>query len=103
MASLGMDGAGLRTRGAVLAELRGRLAAPVRSRKPRNVLKKPQPYLLQTGEVIVYPTARGACINPLFPSKKARRLAPRRLGRRRDRRVWPRIRLPDLVSAVECA
>jgi hypothetical protein len=71
MTSLGMDGAGLRARGAMLAELRGRLVAPVPSTKPRNVLKKPQPCLLQTGEVVVYPTARGHSINPYFPSKEA--------------------------------
>jgi hypothetical protein len=71
MASLGMDAAGLRRRGRMLAELGERLAAPMPSPKPRTVLKKPQPYLLQTGEVIAFPTARGSCINPYFPSKEA--------------------------------
>jgi hypothetical protein len=71
MASLGMDGAGLRARGRMLAELRARLAAPAPAMKARTVLKKPQPYLLQTGEAIVFPTARGRCINPYFRSKEA--------------------------------
>jgi hypothetical protein len=70
MASLGMTGADLRARGRMLAELRERLAAPMPSAKPRTVLKKPQPFLLETGDVIVFPTTRGNCINPYFPSKE---------------------------------
>jgi hypothetical protein len=70
MASLGMDGADLRARGRMLAELRERLVAPARSAKPRTVRKKPQPFLLETGDVIVFPTARGNCINPYFSSKE---------------------------------
>ena len=65
---LGMDEAGLRQRGKRLAELRARLAAPPPT-KPRSVLKKPQPYLFEAGEVFVFPTSLGHCINPYFPDK----------------------------------
>jgi hypothetical protein len=71
MASLGMGGADLRARSRMLAELRERLAMPAQSTKLRTVLKKPQPFLLETGDVIVFPTARGNCVNPYFPSKEA--------------------------------
>ncbi len=71
MASLGMGGANLRTRARMLAELRERLVAPAPSGKPRTVLKKPQPFLFKTGDVIVFPTAHGNCINPYFSAKEA--------------------------------
>jgi hypothetical protein len=35
-----------------------------RPAKPRKVLKKPQPLLLEPGEALVWPTDRGASINP---------------------------------------
>ena len=68
MRRLGMDEAGLRKRGKKLAELRaGLAAAPVA--KPRSVLKKPQPYVFESGDVFVFPTSGGSSINPYFPSK----------------------------------
>ena len=70
MASRGMAPAGLRVRGRVLAELRERLIAPT-SAKPRTVLKAPQPFLLEVGDVIVFPTSRGDVINPYFKSREA--------------------------------
>src|SRR5439155_21330222 len=66
---LGMKTADLRKRKALLAELRGRLTAPV-IKKTRSVLKSPQPLLMQVGEIYVYPTCGGECINPYFPSKE---------------------------------
>jgi hypothetical protein len=66
---LGMDPAGLRKRSKVLEELRARIAAPA-SGKPRSVLKKPQPYLMDVGDVLIYPTCEGKCINPYFASKE---------------------------------
>ena len=66
---LGMDPAGLRKRQKVLEEVRARIAAPP-SGKPRTVLKKPQPYLMDVGDVLIYPTCEGNCINPYFASKE---------------------------------
>ncbi|WP_266170294.1 hypothetical protein [Dyella subtropica] len=61
----GMSESGLRKRGKQLQELRTRIAA-ANVQKPRAVLKKPQPLLMDVGDVIVYPTRRGDPINPYF-------------------------------------
>jgi hypothetical protein len=66
---LGMKGAGLRKRGKVLAELRERIVAPPEGR-PRKVLREPQPLLMDAGDVLLYPTMAGKCINPYYPSKQ---------------------------------
>jgi len=66
---LGMDPADLKKRRKVLEEVRARIAAPA-SGKPRSVLKKPQEYLMDVGDVVIYPTCEGHCINPYFPSKE---------------------------------
>ena len=66
---LGMKAADIRMRRRLLEEVRARiLAAPIN--KPRTVLKKPQPLLMDRGDVIVYPTCSGRCINPYFASKE---------------------------------
>ena len=66
---LGMDPAGLKKRRKVLEELRVRIATPATG-KPRSVLKKPQAYLMEVGDVLIYPTCEGHCINPYFASKE---------------------------------
>jgi hypothetical protein len=66
---LGMDPAGLRKRRRVLEELRERITGPLVG-KPRTVLKKPQSYLMEVGDVLVYPTCEGTSINPYFASKE---------------------------------
>ena len=70
MASLGMAPPGLKVRGRVLAELRERLTAPINP-KPRTVLKSPQPFLLEVGDMFVFPTSMGDGINPYFKSREA--------------------------------
>jgi hypothetical protein len=65
---LGMDPSGLKKRRQMLDELRLRLAAPVGARRG-SVLKKPQAFLMDVGDVLVYPTCGGRCINPYFASK----------------------------------
>src|SRR5262245_30151033 len=66
---LGMKAVDLRKRKAMLQELRTRLLAPA-VKKTRPVLRSPQPLLLRVGDVYVYPTCAGECINPYFPSKE---------------------------------
>lgn len=66
---LGMNPAALKKRQKVLKELRARIAAPP-SAKTRAVLKKPQAYVMDVGDVLVYPTCEGNCINPYFASKE---------------------------------
>jgi hypothetical protein len=70
---LGARGADLVRRQGVLAELRARLTAVSQVTRPRKVLNKPQPFLFETGEVLVYPTSDGKCINPYFRSKELMR------------------------------
>ena len=54
-------------RSKVLEEVRARILAT--QSKPRKVLKNPQPLVMQLGDVVVYPTCRGKCINPYAPSR----------------------------------
>jgi hypothetical protein len=70
LSKLGMDATGLRKRQKILAELRRSVSAAAEPAKPRRVLKKPQPLVMQAGEVLVYPTSGGKNINPYFPSKE---------------------------------
>ena len=65
-AALGMTPADLRKREKVLRALREHLLQPV-PQKPRKTLKKPQPLLLQTGDVIVFPIDDGGhTFNPYY-------------------------------------
>jgi hypothetical protein len=70
LSTLGMSASELTKRRKMLAELRTRIVAPVASRRPRPVLKKPQPLLMDIGDVFVYPTFGGRCINSYFASKE---------------------------------
>lgn len=65
---LGMKATGLRKRGKVLAELREKFVNPAPATKPRRVLKNPQTLVMNSGDVLVYPTGRGRPINPYFAS-----------------------------------
>jgi hypothetical protein len=66
---LGMKPVDIRKRRRLLEEIRARMVAAPILNKPRTVLKKPQPLLMDRGDVIVYPTCNGRCINPYFASK----------------------------------
>jgi len=68
---LGMEPHLLRKRQAMLAELRSRITAGSSDgAKKRVVLKKPQAFLMNAGDVFVYPTCQGHCINSYFASKE---------------------------------
>jgi hypothetical protein len=66
MEKLGMRAPDLRKRKKVLEEVRQRIVAPAMRSKPREVMKGPQPLLMQSGDVLVYPTFAGRCRNPYF-------------------------------------
>ncbi len=66
---LGMSASDLRKRKKMLDELHARLVAPPVSKR-RPVLKSPQAFLMEIGDVFVYPTCGGDCINPYFGSKE---------------------------------
>jgi hypothetical protein len=63
---LGMDEPSLAKRHQILLTLRRRITHPLPT-KPRTTLKKPQPYLMEVGDVIAYPSDKGKCINPYLP------------------------------------
>ena len=69
MARLGMSERDRGKRARTLAELRARLLSPPSEAKPRSVLRRPQPYLFEAGEVFVFPTAHGKCVNPYFSDR----------------------------------
>jgi hypothetical protein len=68
--TLGMRAAELRKRQRVLAELKARIAQAPTTSKARTVLGKPQPLLMEIGDVLVYPTCAGKNFNPYFSSGK---------------------------------
>ena len=67
--NLGMRPGDLQKRQKMLDELRTRIVAAPSARKPRPVLREPQPLLMEIGDVLVYPTSGGKNINPYYPSK----------------------------------
>src|SRR5205085_3961132 len=68
--------ADVRKRRKLLEELRSRLVDPPPPRAPRKVLKNPQPLLMQTGDVIAYPTSAAHPANPYFPARRTFNGAP---------------------------
>jgi hypothetical protein len=66
---LGMESTLLKKRQSVLSEVRARIT-DVSDGKRRVVLMKPQPFLMTAGDVFVYPTSQGHCINSYYPSKE---------------------------------
>lgn len=69
LTKLGMSPPDLKKRRKVLDDLRARIVAPTNSR-PRPVLKKPQAFVMEVGDVWIYPTDAGRCINPHFAFKE---------------------------------
>ena len=65
---LGMKPSDIRKRRRMLDEIRTRIETTVEM--PRTVLAKPQPLVMEIGDVIAYPTCHGRCINPYYPSKE---------------------------------
>jgi hypothetical protein len=70
LSKLGMKPQDLSKQRKILAELRARLTARSEVVKARPVPKKPQAFLMDVGEVLVYPTTGGQCINSYFRSKE---------------------------------
>src|SRR5204863_2039169 len=56
--------AGLGKRQRILSELRDRLVATPPAAKKRTTLSKPQAYVMDVGDALVYPTCGGECWNP---------------------------------------
>lgn len=70
-AKLGMSPPNLKKRQKMLEEVRARLTAVTADGvKPRPVLKRPQPFLMEVGDCLVYPTSGKDCINSYYASKE---------------------------------
>jgi hypothetical protein len=80
---LGMNPSDLAKRRKILDDLRVRLLQPQGTSRQRSVLKRPQPFLFDVGDIFVYPTCGGACINP-YASKEQSRDGVGRLGWKQD-------------------
>ncbi len=80
LSKLGMKPRELGKRQKTLAELRSRLTADSQVARRGKVLKKPQAFLMEMGEVFVYPTSGGECIHSYFPSKERIRAGARTVG-----------------------
>jgi len=61
---LGQSATGLRKRSLMLAELRATLSAPTATTVHRATLKNPQPFLMDVGDALRYPTCGGSQRNP---------------------------------------
>jgi hypothetical protein len=73
---LGMSEPDLEKRSRMLDKLRRTIAAPLPTRA-RKTLKKPQPLLMDRGQVYAYPVnSRGNCINPYFRDKVQAQFTP---------------------------
>ena len=64
---LGCDQSAIAARRKETGRLLERLREP-RPEKPRRIVRKPQPLLLERGEALAWPTDRGASINPYVPA-----------------------------------
>ena len=74
---LGMSPSDLRKRRKMLEAVRVRLTASKVSSKPRLILKRPQVLLMAVGDVFVYPTFDGECINPILRLEGAGQVRPK--------------------------
>ena len=61
LTKLGMDVSGLKKRQKMLVDLRRSLTAARQPAKHRSIVKKPQPLVMDIGDVFVYPTSLGRC------------------------------------------
>lgn len=96
---LGMQAPDLRKRKKVLEEVRERIVAPVVRTKPRETIKAPQPLLMETGDVMVYPTFGGRCRNPYFVDQDKDRMGTAALPWQAD--SWAAIVIVDCGRAFD--
>ncbi len=96
---LGMPAADLRKRRKMLDEVRGRILAPTGMSTPRKVMTRPQPLLMEVGDVLIYPTFGGRCRNPYFVSQEDDRMGTPSLSWRAD--SWAAMVIVDCGRAFD--
>jgi aspartate carbamoyltransferase regulatory subunit len=72
MSELGMVKADLKKRQKYLDKLKERLLSPIKGTASRALLKEPEPYISDIGDLFIYPTDRGHCINPYMSLQMVR-------------------------------
>jgi hypothetical protein len=70
MTKRGMRPQDVKKRRRILEGIRAQLVAPTVVNRRGSVLKKPQEFLMDVGDAIVYPTSYGGCINAYFSSEE---------------------------------
>jgi hypothetical protein len=76
----GQSPAGLTRRGRMLADLRERIAHPKPGAKPRAVLSKPEPFVMDVGDALVYPICGRKALNP-YVARQEKQIAYSNRGR----------------------
>jgi hypothetical protein len=72
---LGQTSTGLAKRRRTLAELRNRIAEPPPLDKARATLRQPQPFVMDVGDALAYPTCGGECVNPYFARREQQKVS----------------------------
>lgn len=96
---LGMNASDLRKRQKVLKEVRERITAPPVIGRSRPVLKKPQAFVMEIGDVLVYPTCGGRCINAYAASRELDRMGSMAPVRSQD--GWSAMAIVDRGRAFD--
>jgi len=60
---LDQSATGLARRSRMLEQLRDRIARPTAARRPRNVMRQPEPFVMNIGEALVYPLCNRRPLN----------------------------------------
>jgi hypothetical protein len=96
---LGMKPSDLAKRRKMLEDLRVKVLAAKTISRARTVLKQPQAFLMDVGDVLVYPTCGGECINPYAASKEQGRDGAGRIGWKQD--SWSAMIIVDVGRAFD--
>ena len=73
---LGQSAAGLAKRNRVLEEVRNRIAESQSGAKKRSIMRKPEPFLMEVGEVMLYPLCDGKCRNAYIAKRENQMAGP---------------------------
>jgi hypothetical protein len=85
---LGQSIGGLEKRRRILSDLRDRLTGGPAPAKTRATLRSPQPFLMEVGDALIYPTCGGACWNPYTTRQNQLKIYGPRGGQPWSRDGW---------------
>jgi hypothetical protein len=73
---LGRSAAGLAKRSRVLEEVRERIGASQSGARKRSIIRKPEPFLMDVGEALLYPLCHGKCRNAYIAKREKQIVGP---------------------------